>query len=53
MDWMHDELFDLWGSNRRASGMPRHTRMSIGAAMEIIDALDRRQHCLPTMIRVD
>jgi len=35
--------------------MPGHTRLSSATAMEVIDALEqaRRQHGLPTTIRVD
>src|SRR5262245_44641623 len=61
MDWMHDELFDgrrLWvltvvDTWSRLCPVMRVCRSA--TAMEVIDALEqaRRQHGLPTTIRVD
>jgi putative transposase len=61
MDWMHDELFDgrrLWvltvvDAWSRVCSVMRVCRSA--TAMEVIDALEqaRRQHGLPTAIRVD
>jgi len=61
MDWMHDELFDgrrLWvltvvDTWSRVCPVMRVCRSA--TAMEVIDALEqaRRQHGLPTTIRVD
>jgi putative transposase len=53
MDWMYDELFD--GRRLWVLTVVCHAVCRSATAMEVIDALEqaRRQHGLPTAIRVD